>query len=202
MDDMGNKKMFLSLISWGAFTILADHGGTRFVPIAALIAGLIAVAITVYNTRGSRLKLIDATGVITFAAMTAIAFASDDAVRRHIVDYGRGGCALILGLVMLVSMLFTPFTEQYARESVPQQYWTSPIFRAVNRKLTAIWAGAIIVMSGGHFISGHLQAAGELHRRTNLTLNWVLPVLLVLFALKQTDRITSAETAEAPSVAG
>ncbi|HTW20769.1 MAG TPA: hypothetical protein VME70_11230 [Mycobacteriales bacterium] len=194
---MGNKKMFLSLISWAAFTILADHGGTGFVPVAAAIAGLIALAITIFNTRGSKLKLIDATGVVTFAAMTAIAFVGDDAVRRHIVDYGRGGCALVLGLVMLASLAFTPFTEQYAREATPRQYWTSPIFHAVNRKLTAVWAAAIIVMSGGHFLSGYLQAAGELHRRTNLALNWVLPVVLVLFALKQTSRITSSDDAPA-----
>jgi hypothetical protein len=193
---MGNKKMFYSLIAWAAFTILADHGGTRFVPVAALIACLIAVAITVYNTRGSSLKLIDATGVVTFAAMTAIAFAGNDAVRRHIVDYGRGGCALVLGLVMLASILVTPFTEQYARESVPQQYWTSPIFHAVNRKLTALWGAAIVVMSGSHFISGYLQAAGELHHRENLVLNWVIPVLLVLGVIKVMGQITSGESTE------
>jgi hypothetical protein len=187
---MSSNKMFYSLIPWAVFTLAAGHGGTKFVAPAALVATVLALAVAIYNTRGSSLKIIDASGVLTFAAITVIAFVSGDPVRRHLVDYGRGSAALILALVMFASLLFTPFTEQYARESVPEQYWHSPVFRAVNRKLTAIWGTAILVMSGGHFLSGHLEAAGELHRRTNLTLNWIVPVLLVLGALKLTRRLT------------
>jgi hypothetical protein len=194
---MSSNKMFYSLIAWAAFTILAGHGGTGFVGPAALIATVIAAAIAVYNTRGSSLKIIDATGVVTFTAMTVIAFAGDDAVRSHIVDYGRGGCGVVLALVMLGSLLVMPFTEQYARESVPQPYWDSPIFHAVNRKITAVWGGAIAIMAGGHILAGYLESAGELHRRTNLALNWALPIALVLGAIKLTGQITgSGRTAQ------
>jgi hypothetical protein len=188
--------MFLSLISWGLFTVIAAHGGTGFVWVAALIALVTAAVIAVVNSRSSSLKVIDVAGVVTFAAMTAIAFVGNDAVRRHVIDYGRGGCALVLAAVMFGSLLFVPFTEQYARESVPQQYWASPVFRAVNRKLTAVWGTAILVMAGGHILSGYLDAAGELHRRTNLTLNWVLPVLLVIGALKVTNQVVGAGQAD------
>jgi hypothetical protein len=198
---MKSKGMFLSLISWALFTVIADHGGTGFVWVAALIALIAAAGIAVYNTRGSSLKVIDVAAVATFAGMTAIAFFGNDSVRRHVIDYGRGGCALVLAAVMLGSLLFVPFTEQYARESVPQQYWGSPVFRAVNRKLTTAWGAAILVMAGGHILSGYLQSAGELHRRTNLTLNWVIPVLLVLGALKVTDQITRAGQTEAARAA-
>jgi hypothetical protein len=194
---MSSKKMFYSLIPWAVFTLAAGHGGIKYVAPAALVATILALAIAVYNTRGSSLKIIDASGVMTFAAITVIAFVSGDPVRRHLVDYGRGGAALILALVMFASLLFMPFTEQYARESVPEQYWHSPVFRAVNRKLTAIWGTAILVMSGGHFLSGHLAAAGDLHRRTNLTLNWIIPVLLVLAALKLTRRVTDDRATDA-----
>jgi hypothetical protein len=187
---MSSNKMFYSLIPWAVFTLAAGHGGTKYVAPAALVATVLALAIAVYNTRGSSLKIIDASGVVTFAAITVIAFVSGDPVRRHLVDYGRGGAALVLAIVMFASLLFMPFTEQYARESVPEQYWHSPVFRAVNRKLTAIWGTAILIMSGGHLLSGHLEAAGELHRRTNLTLNWIIPVLLVLGALKFTRQVT------------
>jgi hypothetical protein len=188
---MSSNKMFYSLVPWAVFTLAAGHGGTKYVAPAALVATVLALAIAVYNTRGSSLKIIDASGVLTFAVITVIAFVSGDAVRRHLVDYGRGGAALILAVVMFASLLFMPFTEQYARESVPEQYWHSPVFHALNRKLTAVWGTAILVMSGGHLLSGHLEAAGDLHRRTNLTLNWIIPVLLVLGALKLTRQFTA-----------
>jgi hypothetical protein len=188
---MHSKKMFYSLVPWAVFTLAAGRGGTNYVAPAALVATVLALGIAVYNTRGSSLKIIDASGVLTFAVITAIGFVSGDPVRRHLVDYGRGGAALILALVMFASLLFMPFTEQYARESVPEQYWHSPVFHALNRKLTAIWGTAILIMAGGHLLSGHLEAAGDLHRRTNLTLNWIVPVLLVLGALKLTRQFTS-----------
>ena len=194
---MSSNKMFYSLVPWAVFTLAAGHGGTKYVAPAALVSTLLAVAIAVYNTRGSSLKIIDASGVVTFAAITAIAFVSGDSVRGHLVDYGRGGAALVLAIVMFASLLFMPFTEQYARESVPEQYWHSPVFRAVNRKLTAIWGTAILIMSGGHLLSGHLEAAGDLHRRTNLTLNWIIPVLLVLGALKFTRAVTDQRASAA-----
>jgi hypothetical protein len=194
---MSSNKMFYSLIPWAVFTVVSAHGGTKFVAPAALIATVLAFGVAVFNTRGSSLKIIDASGVLTFAAITVIAFVSDDSVRHHLVDYGRGGAALILAAVMFGSLLFMPFTEQYARESVPEQYWHSPVFRAVNRKITAIWGTAILIMAGGHLLSGHLEAAGELHRRTNLTLNWIIPVLLVLGALKLTTQVTADRGADA-----
>jgi hypothetical protein len=194
---MHSKKMFYSLVPWAVFTLAAGHGGTKYVAPAALVATVLALAIAVYNTRGSSLKIIDASGVVTFAAITAIALVSGDPVRRHLVDYGRGGAALVLAIVMFASLLFMPFTEQYARETVPEQYWHSPVFRAVNRKLTAVWGTAILIMSGGHILSGHLEAAGDLHRRTNLTLNWIIPVLLVLGALKITRQVTDQRAPDA-----
>jgi hypothetical protein len=45
-------------------------------------------------------------------------------------------------LIAFGSLLFTPFTEQYARESVPRQFWSSPAFKQTNRRLTIMWAFA------------------------------------------------------------
>ena len=39
----------------------------------------------------------------------------------------------MLAVIAFGSLLFVPFTEQYARESVPERVWTSPQFKAVNR---------------------------------------------------------------------
>jgi hypothetical protein len=130
---MKSSKMFLSLIPWVLFTIIAGHAGANFVGWAAAVAGLMTLAIAIKGTtdrtadgRRSSLKVIDAAGVITFGVMTALAFTGSHSLRQNIVDYGRGSCALILAVVMLGSLLFVPFTEQYARESTPAPTGTRP----------------------------------------------------------------------------
>jgi len=50
-------------------------------------------------------------------------------------------------VIVLVSLAIgRPFTLQYARERVPEQFWALPIFITTNRILTAAWAAAFAVM--------------------------------------------------------
>jgi hypothetical protein len=204
-----STKMFISLIPWVLFTVIAGRAGANFVGWAAAVAGLMTLAITVRarserlpDGRRSSLKIIDVAGIVTFAVMTVLAFTGDHGLRQHIVDYGRCVCALILAVVMLGSLLIMPFTEQYAREQVPQQYWGSPVFRAVNRHITTAFGLAVLVMAGGHFYSGYLESSGNLSVRANLILNWVIPIVVILAAIKYTDRVTSGPDENAPSGAG
>jgi hypothetical protein len=75
-----------------------------------------------------------------FVGIAAIAFAVDPAGGDTLARYARGIAAGLLSLIAFASLLFVPFTEQYARESVPEQFWSSPRFKAVNRRLTTMWA--------------------------------------------------------------
>ena len=191
-------KMLISLIPWVAFTLLAGHAGAGVVGWAATLAGLLTVAIVAWRMSertadGSRssLKIIDAAGIVTFATMAALAFAGSPALREHIVDYGRGSCALILALVMLGSLLVVPFTEQHARESVPRQYWHSPVFRAVNRRISAVFGLAVLAAAACHLYAGYLGAHAGLTDAANLALNWVIPVLAILAAINYTSTRTA-----------
>lgn len=194
---MKPTKMFISLIPWVLFTLIAGRAGSNFVGWAAFVAGVLTVAIAVKgvseNTadgRHSSFKLIDGAGIVTFALMTVLAFAGSDQLRHNIVDYGRGACALVLALVMLGSLSIVPFTEQYAREQTPRQYWHSPVFRSVNRRISAAFGVAVLAMSASHLYSGHLEAGGALSAHANLTLNWVIPALLIRGAIKYAGRLT------------
>jgi hypothetical protein len=193
---MKSTKMFLSLAPWVLFTVIAGRAGAQFVGWAAVIACALTVAIAVKGTRErtadgrrSSLKIIDGAGIVTFAAMAVLAFAGSEDLRRNIVDYGRGACALILAIVMLGSLLIVPFTEQYAREQLPRQYWGSPVFRSVNRHLSAAFGVAVLAMTVCHFYSGYLESHGGLSVGANLMLNWVLPVVFIGAALKYTERV-------------
>jgi hypothetical protein len=193
---MNSKTMLLSLAPWALFTVIAGHAGADYVGYAALVATVVAIGVAVKN--GLRhAKLIDLTGITTFTAITVIGFVGTHGIRQDVVDYGRGACALVLAIVMLGSLLFVPFSEQYARESVPQPYWSSPVFHSMNRRISAAFGLAILVMSGSHFLSGYLEATSGLPTRTNLILNWVIPIALVLGAMKYTARITAPDTESA-----
>jgi hypothetical protein len=195
---MHSKKMLISLIPWILFTVIAGHAGANPVGWAAAITGLLALGIAVTGITqrkvdGSRssLKVVDATGIVTFAGTAALAFTGSPGLRQDIVDYGRGACALILAIVMLGSLLIIPFSEQYARESVPRAYWHSPIFRSINHHVSAAFGIAVLLMSVGHFYSGYLDSHGGTSTTTNLVLNWVIPVLVILAALIYTDRLVT-----------
>jgi len=51
-----------------------------------------------------------------------------------------GSFAAMAWISLLVG---SPFTYQYAKETVPQDKWSSPQFVYVNKLLTAIWAAAM-----------------------------------------------------------
>jgi hypothetical protein len=201
---MKSNSMFVSLIPWVLFTIIAGRIGSNFVGWAALAAGVAVVGIAVRSLRtrtpnGTRpsVKIIDVTGVITFAVIAGLAFAGSHSLRDHLADYGRGGCALVLAIVMFGSLLVVPFTEQYARESTPRQYWTSPVFRALNRRISAVFGAVVLAMAASHIYSGYLESNDDLSRRANLLLNWAIPIVLILLALKYVDRVTGNNSASA-----
>ena len=72
--------------------------------------------------------------------------------------------------------MFTPFTEQYAREQVPEQYWGSPQFKQINRKLTTMWACIFIAMVPFHVD----RRARSTPRPGNIIFNWAIPLGLVI----------------------
>ena len=71
----------------------------------------------------------------------SIAWASLSTTVRLAVD---GGLLVIVLVSLAIGM---PFTLQYARESVPKEFWTVPLFITTNQRITAAWAAAFAVMT-------------------------------------------------------
>jgi hypothetical protein len=174
----GGAGILVGLVPWVLFTIIAQHGTLKIAAVAALV---IAIGVCVYSSQGGgRPKLIEGAAVVTFAVFTVIAFVADPSLTHWLTRYARAIAAAALALLVFGSLLFVPFTEQYARERVPRQYWNSPRFKTVNRRLTVIWGGIFLVMTASHVIAG---AANE--RGTNIVFNWVIPIALVVWGIKQ-----------------
>jgi hypothetical protein len=129
---------------------------------AAVVALLGAVAIALPGLLAGRPKLLELGAVAAFAGFTIVAFTADAST-----------------------------TEQYARESVPRQYWSSPRFVAINRQLTLMWACVFTAMIPAHIIAGAVDT-----RRANTIFNWVIPIVLVVWAAKRTATLSDDDQAE------
>lgn len=198
-------QMVLGLAPWFLFSILVARLGDDQVAYAALVSAIAAVAIAAYQ-RGSGVKLLDIAGVVTFVAIAAIGFIGGDSVDEFLTNFARGGTTLLLGVVMLVSAFTIPFTEQYARESVDKAYWDSPKFHATNRRISLAWGLALIVMAGSHFVAGALDPISDAEdsgaRTVDLVCNWVIPIVLIVLAVKFTQRTAAQAHAAATAPTG
>jgi hypothetical protein len=175
----GGKGIFIALAPWIVFTLLAAYASLKLGSSAALAA---AVVIAVPGVRTGRPKLLEVGAVVTFIGFLAVAFLADGATAHWVARNTRGIAAAILSLISFASLLFTPFTEEYARESVPEQYWGSPKFEAINRKLTAMWACVFAAMVPFHAIAGAIDTT-----RGNIIFNWAIPLAPVLWAIKRSS---------------
>jgi hypothetical protein len=179
--------IFIALIPWLLFSVLA-----RFVDVdVAAGVGLVAsIGIAAAGVTAGKPKILELGAVAGFVVLTGISLALSPDAADTFGLYARGVAAGMLSLIAFGSLLFTPFTEQYARDVVPASAWNSPRFKAANRELTTLWGGVFAAMVPCHIVAGSLDTT-----RDNLIFNWVLPVLLVLWAMKRSEAVADAPVA-------
>lgn len=183
----GGAGIFIALVPWVIFTILAQHVSLKLGAGVALVA---AVVIAVPGLRAGRPKVLELGAVVIFAAFLVVAFVADHHTGTDVARYARGIAAAGLALIAFASLLFVPFTEQYARERVDERYWSSPQFKSTNRRLTVLWGAVFAAMVPFHILAGALDRPG-----TNILFNWVVPVALVVWAVKQSSAAGDDSTA-------
>jgi hypothetical protein len=168
--------IYIALVPWVLFSVVARIS----VDAASLLALAAAAVIAVPGIKAGRPKILELAAVVSFAAFAAVVLVIDPGAADTLHRYARAIAAGLLAVIAFGSLLFTPFTEQYARESLPQRLWDTPAFKAGNRAMTAMWGGVFAAMVPCHIIAGSLDT-----HRANLIFNWVLPVLLVMWAVKR-----------------
>ncbi|MBV8988379.1 MAG: hypothetical protein JO372_07435 [Solirubrobacterales bacterium] len=174
---------------WVLFTLIAQHDTLK----AAAIVGLIAsIVISARSVLAGRPKLLELGAVLAFAGFTVASFIADPSATHWLERYARAIAALLLALIAFSSLLFVPFTEQYARESVPREFWSSPRFKQINRQLTLLWGFVFVAMMVSHVIAGAIDT-----RRGNTIFNWVVPVILIVWAVKRTGEVSASEAGRA-----
>ena len=134
--------ILLGFLPFLVFAGLAAFAG----PTIGLAAGALTSAVLSIRTRLAHqsLKVLEVGTFVLFtalAAYTALSSAKLSIIQTRLIVDG-GLCAIVL-----LSIAFRrPFTIQYAREQVPQQYWSSPTFKRTNYIISAAWAAAFAIM--------------------------------------------------------
>jgi hypothetical protein len=181
--------LYIALVPWVLFTLLAQRSTLK---VAAVVALIVAIAIMIRSITAGGLKLLEVGAVIAFLGFAVVAFAADHTTGLWLARYSRAIAAALLALIAFGSLLFAPFTEQYARDSVPRQFWSSATFKATNRRLTTLWGCVFTAMVPFHVLAGLIDK-----KPTNILLNWVVPIGLILWGAKRSDAI--AASAKSPA---
>jgi hypothetical protein len=176
--------IYLAFIPWIVFTLVAQHSTLKLAAVGALLTSMVIAARSV---RAGGAKVLELGAVLAFAGFTVVAFQADPSTAEFVDRYARAIAAGLLSLIALGSLLVVPFTEQYARETAPEQLWSSPQFKQINRNLTTMWGLVFAAMVPTHVIAGALDT-----RRANLIFNWAIPIVLVTCAAKRTARVSDS----------
>src|ERR1700761_263932 len=172
---MSMTKVLVGFVPWIVFSLVATRIGPGAVAAAAVLAFLVAVGLIVRSVvRGESPKLLEVCGAVVFLALAVLAGIAPG-LDPVLASYGRAIAAAVLAVVIFLLLPVMPFTEQYARESVPRQYWHTPEFRSVNRRISAVWGGVVAAMAVGHAVAGTFEVpdpgVGLLHRPVDLVFN-------------------------------
>jgi hypothetical protein len=190
---------FLPLIAFSLLARLLPHGD---VGAAALTAAVIAVIGAVAVRPVWPPKVLNATSIVLFTVFAVAGFAGSAGTDRWLATWAAAGVALVMGLVILALIPVMPFTEQFARLSTPQAYWSSPTFKQINRVLSGAWGVALLGVGASRVVA--VAVNGHTTRRLpDLLLGLVIPGLILTYMLKFSksypDRVTHESAAEAPA---
>ncbi|MFI1168143.1 hypothetical protein ACH4UM_32265 [Streptomyces sp. NPDC020801] len=175
---VGNAGVFYSFAPWIVFGVVASPSTWKYAALAALIA---AIGLSARDIARGRLYILDMTAIVFFAVVTVLALALNRQQLIWLETYAQVISNGAVAVVAYASLLFDPFTAPYARQVTPPQFWGSPVFKHINVVLTTVWATVFAVMAVSTWLAVRAPTASD-------WLNWVVPVVLLVWAVKFTDR--------------
>jgi hypothetical protein len=189
----------LGFVPWIVFSLVAQRLDANGVAWSATIAVVMTVVALVAARRKHGPTFLNLASLVLFGVIAVVGFVGGPGVDRWLFEWGRPLVGVVLGLLVLVTAPVRPFTEEYARQSVPREYWGSPTFRRINTVLSAVWGAGILVIGLAAVAVTALDAQATDATRNNtvdLLLNWVVPIAVIWGAMKVTatypDRVDRA----------
>jgi hypothetical protein len=171
---------FLPLIGFSILARWLPHGD---IGIAGLVAAVLALIAILLSRPAWPPKIINTCSLILFAVIAVLGFTLGKHDDRWLSTWGGGGVAIILGLIILILVPVIPFTEQFARESVPKSQWTSPAFKKINRVLSAGWGLAIVGLGVARVLAAVVSEHTS-RRLPELLLSLLVPLAILIYMFR------------------
>jgi hypothetical protein len=183
---MNPLKIIVGFIPFLVFTLLS-----AWVPVgwSAAIALAAAIVVIIVTARGG-MKILPLVQSVILLVIMVLGFVGGSAVDSFLSEYARGGASVVLGLFILTTALFAPFTAQFARDSVPREFWHSKPFIELNRRMSAAWGAAILVVGICRIVSA-VPGAG-VTPLLSFIVQWGIPIAAIYVAFSFTKRVATA----------
>lgn len=175
---IGGAGAFAGFAPWIVYAVIAKPSTWEWAALAALTVALI---VAVPAARGAYPKLLDVGAIGLFGALATLGLLLDRADLATLERHSLSLSAWALALIVCATLPFVPYTEQYARESVPREAWAGSWFKRTHVVLTAVWGATFASIA---VVCGYVEATGT----PSDLLTWVVPVALVAGAFKFNQR--------------
>jgi hypothetical protein len=193
---------FLPLVT---FSLLARLLPSHDFGLAALISAVVAVIAIAAHRPLWPPMILTGSSLVLLAVLTIVGFAASAGTDRWLATWMAPAFAGVIGLIILALVPVMPFTEQFARQSTPQQYWSSPTFKQINRVLSLAWGGATVVIGISRIVAAAIKNQGGGHV-LQLVFSAAIPVVILIYMLKFSksypERVTHSQAQPATDVSG
>jgi len=172
---------FLPLI---ALSLLARLLPWHDFGIAALISAVVAViAIAVHRPVWPPM-ILTGSSLILLAVLTIVGFTGSAGTDRWLATWVAPAFAGVMGLIILALIPVMPFTEQFARQSTPQQYWSSPTFKKINRVLSTGWGAAMVGIGVSRILAAIIKDHPGSRTFVELVFSAIIPVVILIYMFR------------------
>jgi hypothetical protein len=169
--------LYFGFAPWIVFAVVASPSTWEFAALGALIT---SVVLARPDFRRHNVKILDIAGMLFFAVLSVLALFLDRSDLADLEKYAGVISSGALAVIALGSLAFTPFTEQYARDTTPEEYWDSPRFKKINRVLTALWGLVFLATAVLSYVAVEVDHDKD-------WFNWILPIVLLVAMVKFTE---------------
>jgi hypothetical protein len=175
---------FSPLIVFSLLTKILPSGD---VGVAGLVAAVLALVAMLISRPIWPPKILNSCSLVIFTVLAVLGFSLDKGDKSWLATWPGGGVAIIIGAVILLLVPVIPFTEQYAKESVPREEWGSPRFKRVNHGLSLAWGASIVVIGVARVLAEAVARHSSGHHLAQILLGAAVPVIIIVYMLRFTQ---------------
>lgn len=176
---MKNAAIFLGFAPWIIFSFVSSPSTWQYAALTAFVAAVILSVPTL--RRRHAIGILDAASLAFFGVLTVLTLVLERSALQGLEDQAQLISNVAIAVIGVGSVVVgKPFTEFYAKDSVPREYWGSPQFHRVNVVISSVWGVTFVL---GALCSVAVSAFGA----SSDLFNWVVPIVLLVGAVKFTE---------------